>query len=293
MAVAADGSVLIADTDNARVRRVDSTGTIATVAGTGEYGSSGDGGPATSATLNTPASVAATPDGGFLIAELYGSRIRRVAANGVITRAAGRGGEGAGGYSGDGGPAVRARLSEPVDVATTADGGFLIVDQFHGVVRRVDPQGVISTVAGRREEHGYRSTGDGGPAIRARVPLPQNVEPTPDGGFLVATGEDGRSGRHRRRPDLHRRGRGSAGSLRGNGERASATAFPELRRVARAADGRLLIVEGRRLRAFHLCRARALAVAIGPGTRGTRNGATVRFSRRLTPRWHLRSAPQP
>ena len=166
VAVAADGSVLIADTGNARVRRIDSTGTIVTVAGTGEFGSSGDGGLATSATLKAPVSVAATPDGGFLIADLYGSRIRRVAANGLITRVAGRGGEAGGGYSGDGGPAVRARLSDPVDVATTADGGFLIVDQFYGVVRRVDPQGVISTVAGRREAYGYRSTGDGGPAIR-------------------------------------------------------------------------------------------------------------------------------
>ena len=69
VAVAADGSVLIADTGNARVRRIDSTGTIATVAGTGDFGSSGDGGPATSATLTAPVSVAATPDGGFLIAD--------------------------------------------------------------------------------------------------------------------------------------------------------------------------------------------------------------------------------
>ena len=73
VAVAADGSVLIADTGNARVRRIDSTGTIATVAGTGDFGSSGDGGPATSATLATPVSVAATPDGGFLIADAYSS----------------------------------------------------------------------------------------------------------------------------------------------------------------------------------------------------------------------------
>jgi hypothetical protein len=294
VAIAADGSVLIADTGNVRIRRIDSTGTIATVAGTEEFGfgSAGDGGPATSATLEAPVSVAATADGGFLIADLYGDRIRRVAANGVITRAAGRGGElpvatpgdragaaGSGGsYGGDGGPAVRARLSDPVDVAATADGGFLIADQFYGVVRRVDPQGVISTVAGRRTAYGYRSTGDGGLAIRAGIPLPLNVEPTPDGGFLIATGADGRI----RAVSADGRistlaGEARPGLFGGNGERASATAFPELRKVARAPDGRLLILEWRRLRVLSPAPSAVLAVAIGPGTRATRNGVTVRF----------------
>ena len=279
VAVAADGSVLIADTGNARVRRIDSTGTIATVAGTGEFGSSGDGGLATSATLKAPVSVAATPDGGFLIADLYGSRIRRVAANGLITRVAGRGGEAAGGYSGDGGPAVRARLSDPVDVASTVDGGFLIVDRAYGVVRRVDSQGVISTVAGRREAGGSRSTGDGGPAIQARLPFPSNVEPTPDGGFFVATGLVGRI----RAVTADGRISTVAGGTRpglfgGNGERASATAFPELRRVARAPDGRLLVLERRRLRVLSPVPNPVLAVAIGPGSRATRNSATVQFA---------------
>jgi hypothetical protein len=133
-------------------------------------------------------------------------------------------------------------------------------------------------VAGRREAYGYRSTGDGGPAIRARVPLPQNVEPMPDGGFLVATGVDGRiravtaDGRISTLAGGARRG-----LFGGNGERASATAFPELRRVARAPDGRLLILERRRLRVLSPVPSAVLAVAIGRPTRATSNGVTVRF----------------
>ena len=152
LAAASDGSLLIADARNNWVRRVSADGGIATVAGTGARGFAGDGGPATAARLSMPGAVAALPDGGFLIADEWNRRIRRVSAGGTITTVAGDGREG---FAGDGGPAAAATLASPGDVAATPDGGFLIVDRPASYssggptterLRRVSPAGVITTV---------------------------------------------------------------------------------------------------------------------------------------------------
>jgi glucose/arabinose dehydrogenase len=110
VAVMPDGGYLIADAGNDRVRRVFPDGTIKTVAGSGNYGSSGDGGPATAASLQDPLGVAALPDGGFLIADAGAGRVRRVSATGTITTVAGNGTRG---FSGDGGPATAAEIYGP------------------------------------------------------------------------------------------------------------------------------------------------------------------------------------
>jgi NHL repeat len=140
VAVQPDGGVLIADSNNHRIRRVSPEGTISTVAGNGTEGFSGDGGPATAAQLDLPVAVAATRDGGFLIADYLNNRIRRVSPAGTITTVAGVGAEG---FSGDGGPATSARLGFPNSVSATADGGFLIADFVNNRVRRVSPDGTI------------------------------------------------------------------------------------------------------------------------------------------------------
>src|SRR5262245_24685983 len=101
VAVTPDGGYLIADAGNDRVRRVFPDGTIRTVAGTGNYGFSGDGGPATAADLQAPIGVAALPDGGFLIADAAAGRVRRVSPNGIMSFVAGKRRRG---FSGDGGP---------------------------------------------------------------------------------------------------------------------------------------------------------------------------------------------
>jgi outer membrane protein assembly factor BamB len=128
------GGYLIADTGNNAVRMVSPAGVISTVAGDGTAGNSGDGGPATSARLNQPGGVAAVAGGGFLISDSQNNVVRMVSAAGVITRVAGNG---AAGYSGDGGPATSAQLDDPPQVAVTLDGGFLIADVAHSVVRKV------------------------------------------------------------------------------------------------------------------------------------------------------------
>ncbi len=145
VAPTADGGYLVADQNNHRIRRVSPAGTITTVAGTGTAGGAGDGDPATAAQLSDPAGVAVTADGGFLIAERAGARIRRVSPAGTITTVAGTGSSG---FSGDGLPATAAQLSSPFSVSPTADGGFLIADELNDRIRRVSPAGTISTVAG-------------------------------------------------------------------------------------------------------------------------------------------------
>ncbi|HEV7459497.1 MAG TPA: hypothetical protein VGN78_03090, partial [Solirubrobacteraceae bacterium] len=178
----ADGGVLIADTGNSAIRRVSPAGTITTVAGTlMTSGSSGDGGPATAAKLNQPIGVAATPDGGFLIADSGNSAIRRVSPAGTITTVAGT--LMTSGSSGDGGPATAAKLNQPTAVAATADGGFLIADAGNSAIRRVSPTGRITTVAGTLMTSG--SSGDGGPATAAKLNQATGVAATADGGFLI------------------------------------------------------------------------------------------------------------
>jgi NHL repeat len=182
MGVAAqpDGGVLIADSNNHRIRRVSPDGTITTVAGNGTEGFSGDGGPATAAELDLPVAVAVTRDGGFLIADYLNNRIRRVSPDGTITTVAGTGAEG---FAGDRGPATAARLGFPNSVPATADGGFLIADYINDRVRRVSPDGTITTVAGTG---GWGFSGDGGPATWAQLNSVADAVETPDGGLLTS-----------------------------------------------------------------------------------------------------------
>src|SRR5262249_9137264 len=144
LAFDADGSLYIADTANRRIRRMDATGTIATVAGSGSEGSGGDGGPASAAELSRPLDLAFGSDGSLYIADVTAHRVRRVTAAGMITTVAGTG-EPA--FSGDGGPAVEAELDQPAGVACAPDGSLYIAERVSDRIRRVDPDGTITTVA--------------------------------------------------------------------------------------------------------------------------------------------------
>ncbi len=162
VAVDGAGNLYVAEQGNHRVRKVDSTGTITTIAGTGEQGFSGDGGPATEAQLSSPTDLAADGAGNLYVAEQSNHRVRKVDSTGTITTVAGTG---EGGYSGDGGPATEAQLSDPVGVAVDGTGSLYIAS-FHHRVRKVDSTGTITTVAGTGEQ-GY--SGDGGPATEAQL----------------------------------------------------------------------------------------------------------------------------
>jgi hypothetical protein len=180
VAFTADGTLLIADALNNRIRAVSPGGTITTVAGTGTAGFAGDGGPASAAELSAPHGVSVLPSGGYLVPDTDNDRVRLVRPDGTITTVAGNG---VAGFSGDGGPAVDAELDRPFAAVPTADGGFLIVDSGNSRIRKVSADGTISTVAG----NGVRGFGgDGGPAVQAELNGPHNLAVLPDGGFLIA-----------------------------------------------------------------------------------------------------------
>jgi len=142
-----NGNVYVADYAISRIRRIDSHDTIFTHAGTGTMGYSGDGGPATAAQFQDPTGVAMDAAGNIYVAEEYNNVIRRIdAATGIITTVCGTG---VGGFSGDGGPAIAAQLSQPADVCVDRDGNIYISDKGNQRIRRVDgTTGTITTYAG-------------------------------------------------------------------------------------------------------------------------------------------------
>jgi sugar lactone lactonase YvrE len=177
------GNIFIADTTNERIRKVSvSNGTITTVAGNGNQGSSGDGGPATSASLSVPYGMAADSAGNLYIADTDNSRIRKV-SNGTITTVVGNGFQG---FSGDGGPATSASLYLPTGVAADSAGNLYISDAVNNRIRKVSG-GTITTFAGNG---GYRASGDGGPAAIASLDEPLGVAVDSAGNLYIADGNN-------------------------------------------------------------------------------------------------------
>lgn len=228
LAVDADGNLFIAEYFEHRIRRVDSSGIITSIAGTGVEGFSGDGGPAGRAQLSYPRGVAVDADGNVFIADSGNNRIRKVDPTGNIStfprgynsegvtlsgRPAGVAVDAAGnlfftntsnsnvfrvdssgiitqtagvwrsGYSGDGGPAIQAYLNGPSDLAVDTAGNLYIADQYNHRIRRVDPSGIITTIAGSGER-GF--SGDGRPAAEARLAGPRGVAVDAAGNVYIA-----------------------------------------------------------------------------------------------------------
>jgi sugar lactone lactonase YvrE len=172
VAVDTQGNVFIAD--GAVIHRVDAvTEIITTVAGKGNVGFSGDGGPATSASFIGAQAVAVDARDNLFIADMDNQRVRRVdGTTGIITTVAGSGAPNSSGlvpygFSGDGGPATSAQLAQPRGVALDAHGNLFIADELNSRIRRVDAvTGTISTVAG---DGNFAHTGDGSPATNAGI----------------------------------------------------------------------------------------------------------------------------
>ena len=220
VAVDTAGNLYIADAINRRIRKVNPSGIISTIAGTGVEGFSGDGGPALDAQLSYPAGVTVDAAGNLFFSEYFNNRIRRVDSSGTITTIAGTGEKG---FAGDGGPAVEAQLSYPVGVAVDAAdnlfiadfgnrrirkvdpsgtistfvalsgnprgvamdaaGNLFYADSIYTGVRRVDPSGTITTIAGI-ERSGF--SGDGGPAVQAQLRAPADVAVDRAGNLYIA-----------------------------------------------------------------------------------------------------------
>ena len=173
------GRVVLTDTRHGYLRRVDEDGVIGSIAGTAFQRDLGDGGPARSASLFHVQSVVHAPNGDAYVGDAIG-RVRRIdAATGVISTVAGVGIQG---YSGDGGPAVAARIGAPSAICLSA-GDLYFADAAYHVVRRVDTRGTITTVAGTGEP-GFSP--DGVPATEARLDRPWGLAVSPDGVVYVS-----------------------------------------------------------------------------------------------------------
>lgn len=220
IAVLPDGGYLVGSGAN-RVWRVSADGVVSLFAGNGTSGSGGDEGPATDAQLTTPAGVVLLPDGSVVISEVTSSgRLRRVTTDGkihlltsglnipglpavasngdvLVTEIAGHrllrvkldgtvtpiAGTGTNGFFGDTGPATSAQLNQPFGVIERPDGSIVIADRGNGRLRRIAPDGKISTIAGTGS---FTPSGDGGPATAAALE-PTTLANAPDGSLIVGT----------------------------------------------------------------------------------------------------------
>ena len=135
VAVDSVGNLYIADSANHRIRKVTPAGIISTVAGTGTSGFGGDGGPATSAQLNTPWGISVDSIGNLYIADVWNNRIRKVTPAGIISTVAGTG---TSGFGGDGGPSTSAKLNTPAGIAVDSAGSLYIADTGNNRVRKVE-----------------------------------------------------------------------------------------------------------------------------------------------------------
>jgi hypothetical protein len=176
------GNLFFTDRDNHVIRMVDRRGFITTIAGTGEPGSGGDGGPATDAELDEPYYLVVERDGSIIVADSGSASVRMIDPRGVITTIAGTGEVG---FSGDGGPATDAAMTEPYGLAVDDTGDLYISERY--LVRMIDPDGLITTVAGTGEPG---SSGDGGPAVEPLIE-PYGIATDGLGNLYIADGGNG------------------------------------------------------------------------------------------------------
>jgi DNA-binding beta-propeller fold protein YncE len=237
-----------------------------TIAGTGEPGYAGDGGPATDARLNQPFHCCLDPAGHLYIADALNHCVRRVDAHTrIITTVAGRGEPG---YSGDGGPATEARLHEPYAVLVDAAGDLFVVDRLNAAIRRVDAStGTITTYAGTGQP-GH--AGDGGPAALALLNEPNAIDLDPVGDLYIADVRDCRIRKIARATGIIATvcGTGRREST-GDGGPAAAASLMSPRSVAFDRTGDMFVCEreGSRVRRVD-ARTGTIAAYAGTGERG-------------------------
>jgi sugar lactone lactonase YvrE len=180
VAVDTEGNVYIAEADNSRVRKVNTSGIIATIAGNGRYGFSGDGGPGTAAQLSYPSGVTVDRAGNVYVSDQDNSRVRMISTSGIISTYAGNGTRG---YSSDDIPATSAELSSPIGLAFDTSGNLFIADAGNFRIRKVDTAGIITTVAGDGIP-GY--SGSGVPATTTGLGTPYAVAADDKGNLYIA-----------------------------------------------------------------------------------------------------------
>ncbi len=186
VAVDRHDNIFIVDHLNCRIRKVDRSGTISTYAGDGSLAYGGDGGPATAAQLYFPWGIISDSAGNIYFSDQYNNCVRKISTAGIITTIAGTS---TAGFSGDGGPATAAMLQRPSGIAMDCLGNFYIADQYNARIRKIDPSGIISTIAGTGT-NGF--SGDGGPATNAKVNIVWGIAVDNDGNLYLSDANNDR-----------------------------------------------------------------------------------------------------
>lgn len=276
------GTMYIVDTFNHRIRKVDSSGVMTTLAGTGVAGYSGDGGPATQAEIHWPhAASLDAAEANLYVADSPNHRIRKVdLATGVITTVVGNG---AGGFDGDGGPATAAKLNGPKGVLVGPRGEIYIADSANDRIRLVDPAGTITTLAGTGAT-GFG--GDGGPATAAQFNGPRSLALDPAGYLYVADDNNDRI----RKIDVTSgivttyAGTGKTGYAGDEGP-ASQAQLSRPRGIARDAAGNLYIADSMNHRIRLVDPSGRITTVVGTGRQGYGgDGGPATAARVFTPR---------
>ncbi len=263
------GNLFISDSIHNRIRKVDRTGTISTVAGIDVSGYTGDGGPGNRATLHSPAGIVFDSAGNLLIADRFNNVVRKLTPAGIISTIAGTG---VPGYTGDRGPATQATLNSPFEVALDSSGNLYVADAGNNVIRKVNSSGIITTVAGTGVA-GF--DGDGGPAIAAKLNFPRSVLLDGRGNLFV---NDARN-RRVRRVDTSGvittfAGNGNGGSS-GDGGLATQAPIGNPRSLGLDASGNLLISSASRVRRVDASGIIFTLAGSGSGFNGDGNTATA------------------
>jgi len=173
------GNVYFSDSGNQRIRKIDASGNLSTVAGGGTQ-TPGDGGPATAARLRDVEGIALDGLGNLYFTEGQGHRIRKIDASGTLTTIAG---DGTLGFTGDGGPAVNARVNLPIGIAADSAGNVYIADTNNFRVRRINPAGIITTIAGNGTVVNFANNVLG---TSTSLSSPQGVEVDSAGNLYIA-----------------------------------------------------------------------------------------------------------
>ena len=256
------GNLYVADTYNQRIRKVTPNGAITTIAGNGTEGDTGDGGPATSATLAIPLGVSVDASGSILIADAFNNRIRKVDPNGTITTIAGNG---TAGFSGDNGPATGARLNGPASVTTDTVGNLFVADTENHRIRKVAPNGTITTIAGNGTA-GF--SGDNGPATAAQLNNPSDVALDANGNLIIADNQNHRIRKVAPNGTITTiAGNGTAGFSGDNGP-ATAAQLNNPSDVAPGPSGSLYIADTANNRVRRLSADGTISTIAGNGTSG-------------------------